>query len=124
VESDNNNCSVIAFSNGFGIPYQDAYERLAKFGRKHGEGMSFTSFKSAVDMFAFEKGYIDSVYGKPDKPMTVKSLPEHHPKGLFFFEIHRHVAVMVDGQVLCWCKGLDEEVLTLAEIRCVDRNNA
>lgn len=107
-----NDCTVRALANAAGLPYEEAYAHMAKFGRKKKRGMHLVDKTKALEAKGF---VIKGIYGttktatwarrrfpeaQVEKGTTLKKLLKQLAKGRFVVSYTGHAMAVVDGKII------------------------
>lgn len=96
-----NDCTVMALANATGLPYDEAYDILAKAGRKPHKGFHMVDWaKSATlpDGRTFRWKPLPAVKGQwRANPV---SFAIWHPRGSYILRVSKHVMACVDGTIM------------------------
>ena len=108
--ADNNNCTVRALSRAFGISYVAAYCMAQKFGRPHGNGYSWDSYRETIR-------YLAKIHGKKLVCLNHKESRRDYGKTIVsaqrrlsatetvFFNVRGHTMCFRDGETNDWADG-------------------
>lgn len=88
-----NDCTVRALSLATKIPYDEAYDILAKFGRKSGRGTDFVTFAKAQPNMVWNS--FPAVKG--EKRMNISTFLEKFDTDTYIIRTAKHVSVVIDG---------------------------
>lgn len=107
---DENNCTVKALRNAFGLSFPAAYEALKAYGRKHGSGLPWASYLACVKQHAKQRGLKVEVLkwsqARRDYGKTVVSAQRRLAKGeTVIFNVRGHTMCYRDGYTNDWADG-------------------
>lgn len=116
-DNEENDCTVRALANAYGMPYKLAHRIMAKQGRKPKAGLHPTETHAALIRLGFE---LEGVYGTTKKARFLAKLLSRQPKagttlgtllsriglGRYVVTIRGHALAIVDGEVLDYGNNL------------------
>ena len=98
---DTNFCTVIAVATAFNWSAGKAHRLLAKHGRPHRRGPSWTNFRNVVEEACEKAGkrtrYTDAYDGK-----TIGRFCKENPRGTFIVAVKGHTLAVIDGVMQDW----------------------
>jgi hypothetical protein len=94
-----NDCTVRALSTACSISYDEAYELLAKAGRKCGRGFHFRAFALAAEVAGYKFRWVPFPAKKGHPRMRPGSFTQEFPDGRFILRTAKHVMACVDGTI-------------------------
>lgn len=113
-----NDCTVRAMAHVLDLPYDTAYDMLAKAGRKCNQGFHITKFleqflynPKGFRGYAIEKLSFPAVKGQ--KRMNPVSFCEQYPKGRYICRTAKHVFAVIDGIVYDTWEQRDDRCIYL-----------
>lgn len=92
---ETNNCTVIAFSTAFRIPYQTTYRIAEQAGRKHNDGF----WIHRIIREAKQKLELSYDYIIPQKGKTIYSFLKDNPQGRYIITIRNHALAVINGKI-------------------------
>ena len=123
--NEHNDCTVVATAATCGVSYDEAHAALKKHGRKRHTGAGPHIYVKAIEQELgkktrwFEWGEICQLARNNGaryltSNSVVKALP---PKGKYLVRSHRHIAAVVDGQMIDWTEGRRFRIVQIWEVK-------
>lgn len=132
--NDWNDCSVKMISMCCGVPYHDAYAAMELVGRKKNRGVSIQMMKRACSILGFEMVKIKDAdirvfknslpngykrkYLTPKNFLKYPKVFKHFPSVVAAYS-SKHIAPIIDGEVIDWSEDGRNRLLKFWEVRLV-----
>lgn len=114
--NETNDCGVRATALTCGVPYERAYEALAKAGRRFRAGVVIPQVSKAVKSLGCTLGRRERPVQASGSLYTAKTISKAYPRGRFLVYTRNHVFALVNGKVLDWARGTRARVLSVQEV--------
>lgn len=114
-KKESGDCTVMAWANVFDCTYEQAYNYMAKFGRKHRKGMKLYQIKEALE--SCKKAKVK--FGPYDgwNRISLSKFCKKHSQGRYYVLVRGHALCVKDGVVYDWKEGGRRQVHFAARVR-------
>lgn len=96
---ETNDCTVMALSSAYGMPYRKAHKALRRCGRVNGMGFTIERVLDREKAFGKTTELIQIAKRGKQKPMTQAEFAKAYPQGDFILRFRLHVASCKDGVI-------------------------